>query len=62
MHKNTYMFKRTLCHGMARLTLTLPDELDSRFRQEVARKIGMRKGNIAKAVEEAIRDWISKKS
>jgi len=44
----------------ARLTITISKELDKRFRDEVARRLGMKKGNIQIAIEEAIGLWIQK--
>ena len=43
---------------MGRMNITLPDELEEKFRMEVAKKKGMRKGNLKKAVEEAIMLWM----
>jgi hypothetical protein len=45
---------------MARINLVIDDELDEQFRNEVAKRLGMRKGNIKIAIEEAIRDWVEK--
>ena len=39
----------------------LPDELEEKFRNRVARKMGMRKGNLSKAVQEAIENWLEEK-
>ena len=39
---------------MGRLDVILPEELEKKFRMEVAKRKGMKKGNIKKAVEEAI--------
>jgi len=41
-----------------RINITLPEELEQRFREEVFKRYGMKKGNIAKAFEEAIRKWV----
>jgi hypothetical protein len=46
---------------MARINLVIDDELDEQFRNEVAKRLGMRKGNIKTAIEEALSDWINKK-
>ena len=46
---------------MKRIDVMLPDELEERFRKEVGKKLGMKKGNISKAVQEAIEDWINNK-
>jgi hypothetical protein len=43
---------------MGRLVLIIPDELEQRFRDAVYRRYGMKKGNIAKAVIEALEMWI----
>jgi hypothetical protein len=43
---------------MARINLVIDDELDKQFRNEVAKRLGMKKGNIKIAIEEAIKDWI----
>jgi len=42
----------------ARLYLTIPEELDRRFREEIAKRLGMRKGNLQLAIEEAIELWL----
>jgi hypothetical protein len=48
-------------HEMGKITLTLKDELEKRFREEVFRRLGMKKGNIQLAIEEAIDLWINSK-
>jgi hypothetical protein len=45
---------------MARINLVIDDELDEQFRSEVAKRLGMKKGNIKIAIEEALRIWIKK--
>jgi hypothetical protein len=46
---------------MGKLTLTLNDELEKRFRDEVFKRFGMKKGNMQIAIEEAIEAWIKTK-
>ena len=46
---------------MARIILTIDDELDKQFRSEVARRLGMKKGNLQIAAEEALKAWIDRK-
>lgn len=46
---------------MARINLVIDDELDEQFRNEVAKRLGMKKGNIKIAIEDAIRQWINQK-
>jgi hypothetical protein len=45
---------------MAHINLVIDDELDKQFRNEVNRRLGMKKGNIKIAIEEAMREWIEK--
>jgi len=48
---------------MGKITLTLRDDIEKRFREEIFKRLGMKKGNIQVAIEEAIELWIkSKKS
>jgi hypothetical protein len=43
---------------MGKLNLVIADNLDEKFRQEVAKRLGMKKGNLTKAVEEALELWL----
>ncbi len=45
----------------ARLYLTIRSNLEKRFREEVARRLGMKKGNLQIAIEEAIELWLKVK-
>ncbi len=45
---------------MAYINLSIDDELDKQFRDEVNRRLGMKKGNIKIAIEEAMRMWVEK--
>lgn len=47
---------------MGKLTLTLNDELEKRFRDEIYKRLGMKKGNMQAAIEEAIALWIKTRS
>jgi hypothetical protein len=46
---------------MGRVELVLDDKLETRFRREVALRLGMKKGNLSAAAEEALSDWMTKK-
>jgi len=46
---------------MGSIKVILPDELEKEFRDEVFRRMGMRKGNITLAIQEAIRMWIKQR-
>jgi len=43
---------------MGRIDIILPDDLEEEFRAEVAKELGMRRGNLKIAIQEAIRLWI----
>jgi len=47
--------------NMGKVNLSIDDKLEERFRVMVAKRKGMRKGNLTKAVEEAMKLWLSKK-
>ncbi len=45
--------------GKTRMDIYLPADREKRFKEEVFRRKGMKKGNISEAVEEAILLWIN---
>jgi hypothetical protein len=45
---------------MAHINLVIDDDLDKQFRNEVNKRLGMKKGNIKIAIEEAMRMWVEK--
>jgi hypothetical protein len=44
---------------MGRVEAVLDNKLEDRFRMEVAKRYGVKKGNMLKAISEAIEMWIS---
>lgn len=46
---------------MGRFCFNIDDTLEAEFRQEISKRLGMKKGNIQVAVEAAIRDWIKRR-
>ncbi len=46
---------------MPYLSVPINDDLDKRFRNEVNRRLGMKRGNIKIALEQAIEMWIEHK-
>lgn len=46
---------------MGRIDVELPDQLEKEFRLEVDKRFGVKKGNLTKAVQQAIRQWIENK-
>lgn len=41
-----------------RINIDLSDEIGNKFRDVVYKRYGMKKGNLTKAIEEAILEWI----
>jgi hypothetical protein len=46
--------------GTTRLNLVVDEDLEQKFRRAVFERYGMKKGNIQKAVEEALGEWMDK--
>jgi hypothetical protein len=46
---------------MGRIDVILRDDLEKEFRMAVAKELGMKKGNLTVAIEEAIKQWIEAK-
>jgi hypothetical protein len=46
---------------MGRIYVELSDELEKQLRFKTIERFGGRKGDLSKAVEEAIRTWVAKK-
>jgi len=46
---------------MGRICVELSDELEKQLRLKTVEKFGGKKGDLSKAVEEAVRTWIVKK-
>jgi len=46
---------------MGRISIDLPDELEKQLRIKTVERFGGKKGDLSRAVEEAIKTWITKK-
>lgn len=46
---------------MGRISVDLPDELEKQLRLKTVEKFGGKKGDLSRAVEDAIKTWMSKK-
>jgi len=46
---------------MGRINVDLPDELEKQLRLKTVEKFGGKKGDLSRAVEEAVKTWIAKK-
>ncbi|MBW2672812.1 MAG: hypothetical protein JRD89_05240 [Deltaproteobacteria bacterium] len=44
---------------MGKMIVTIDDDLEREFRIEVAKRFGGRRGDMKKAIEEAIKKWIT---
>ena len=45
---------------MGRISADLPDELEKQLRIKTVQKFGGKKGDLSRAVEDAIKAWIAK--
>lgn len=46
---------------MGRISVDLPDELEKQLRIKTVQKFGGKKGDLSRAVEDAIKIWVIKK-
>ncbi len=46
---------------MGRISVDLPDELEKQLRIKTVQKFGGKKGDLSRAVEDAIKTWVIKK-
>jgi hypothetical protein len=46
---------------MGRISVDLPNELEKQLRIKAVERFGGKKGDLSKAVEEAVKTWIAKK-
>ena len=58
VHKNSNCVRRL---KLGRISVDLPDELEKQLRFKTIEKFGGKKGDLSKAVEEAVRTWTCKK-
>lgn len=57
----TYVHKCCSRSGhMARMNIVVSDKVEEKFREAVFMKYGMKKGNITKAAEQALQEWIER--
>jgi len=47
--------------NMGRISVDLPDELEKSLRLKTVERFGGKKGDLSRAVEEAVKMWIAKK-
>jgi len=53
-----YIHKNVFGNRMGRINLIVPDDFEERFRKEIFKRMGMRKGNLTKAIIEAMEMWM----
>ena len=46
---------------MGRINVDISDELEKQLRLKTVHKFGGKKGDLSKAVQEAVQEWINKK-
>jgi len=57
---NRVKLKWKLGIEMGRIYVELSDELEKKLRLKVIERFGGRKGDLSRAVEEAIKEWVAK--
>jgi len=45
---------------MGRINVEIPDELEKKLRFKTIERFGGKKGDLSRAVEEAVRTWVAK--
>lgn len=45
---------------MGRICVELPDELEKKLRLKTTERFGGKKGDLSRAVEEAVKEWVAK--
>lgn len=60
MYGYVYIFisQNTIIELLGRIDFNLDPSLEDKFRKEVYKRKGMKKGNITEALEEAIQYWL----
>jgi len=46
---------------MGRINIDIPDELEKQLRIKTVERFGGKKGDLSKAIQEAVKTWINKK-
>jgi hypothetical protein len=58
-HKGLYLSSAVVRGNMGRIDAVLDNKLEDRFRMEVAKRYGVKKGVMLRAISEAIEAWVS---
>ena len=56
-----YLMARIVYKKMGRITAIIPDELEKQLRLQALEVYGGKKGDLSKAVENAIKNWVTSK-
>ena len=51
-----------ICADLGKLFIVISDDLEQRLRLEVVKRLGGKKGALSAAIEQALNDWLKKKS
>ena len=54
------MLNLVVVKKLGKINLVISDKLEKEFREAVYKKFGLKRGNITKATEEALQEWIKK--
>jgi len=56
---NRVKTSKIMVRKMGRICVDIPDDLERRLRLKVIERFGGKKGDLSRAVEEAIRKWVA---
>ena len=56
-----YVTSKKQVTKMGRINIDMPDELEKQLRIKTVERFGGKKGDLSKAVQEAVKTWINKK-
>jgi len=56
-----YVTSKKQVTKMGRINIDMPDELEKQLRIKTVEQFGGKKGDLSKAVQEAVKTWINKK-
>jgi hypothetical protein len=56
-----WKIKKLMVVEMGRISVALSDELEKELRFKTIERFGGRKGDLSRAVEEAVKTWVAKK-
>jgi hypothetical protein len=60
-HRRLHLLLSRVVTHLGRLYIVLSDAVERRLRFESVKRLGGKKGDLSRAIEEALKDWFKKK-